>query len=91
MEEALRIQALPPYLFARIDEKISTAKEKGIDVISLGIGDPDLPTPDHIIDRLVEAARNPANHRYPSYVGMLEFRAAVAEWYQRRFAVKPKS
>lgn len=84
MEEARRIQALPPYLFARIDEKIAEAKAKGVDVISLGIGDPDLPTPDHIIDKLVKAARNPVNHRYPSYVGMLEFRQAVAEWYKRR-------
>ncbi|MDR3587683.1 MAG: LL-diaminopimelate aminotransferase [Desulfosporosinus sp.] len=84
MEEAQRIQALPPYLFARIDEKIAGAKAKGVDVISLGIGDPDLPTPDHIIDKLIEAARNPENHRYPSYVGMLEFRSAVAEWYKRR-------
>ncbi|HWQ43580.1 MAG TPA: LL-diaminopimelate aminotransferase [Desulfosporosinus sp.] len=84
MEEAQRIQSLPPYLFARIDEKIAEATAKGVDVISLGIGDPDLPTPDHIIDKLVEAARNPANHRYPSYVGMLEFRRAVAEWYKRR-------
>ncbi|WP_407307535.1 LL-diaminopimelate aminotransferase [Desulfosporosinus sp. SB140] len=84
MEEAQRIQALPPYLFARIDEKIAAAKVKGVDVISLGIGDPDLPTPDHIVDELVKAACNPANHRYPSYVGMLEFRSAVAEWYKRR-------
>ncbi|ODA40966.1 LL-diaminopimelate aminotransferase [Desulfosporosinus sp. BG] len=84
MEEARRIQALPPYLFARIDEKIAEAKAKGVDVISLGIGDPDLPTPEHIIDKLVKAARNPVNHRYPSYVGMLEFRQAVAEWYKRR-------
>jgi len=84
MEEAQRIQSLPPYLFARIDEKIANAKTKGVDVISLGIGDPDLPTPDHIIDELVKAARNPENHRYPSYVGMLEFRQAVAEWYKRR-------
>lgn len=84
MEEAQRIQALPPYLFARIDEKIANAKAKGVDVISLGIGDPDLPTPDHIINKLIDAARNPENHRYPSYVGMLEFRSAVAEWYKRR-------
>ena len=84
MEEAQRIQSLPPYLFARIDEMIANAKAKGVDVISLGIGDPDLPTPDHIIDELVKAARNPENHRYPSYVGMLEFRQAVAEWYKRR-------
>ena len=84
MEEARRIQTLPPYLFARIDEKIAEVKAKGVDVISLGIGDPDLPTPDHIIDVLVKAARNPVNHRYPSFVGMLEFRQAVAEWYKRR-------
>jgi len=84
VEEARRIQALPPYLFARIDEKIADAKAKGVDVISLGIGDPDLPTPDHIIDELVKAVRNPENHRYPSYIGMLEFRQAVAEWYKRR-------
>ncbi len=84
MEEALRMQAIPPYLFARIDEKIAMAKAKGVDVISLGIGDPDLPTPDNIIDRLVTAAHNSDNHRYPSYVGMLEFREAVAEWYKRR-------
>ena len=84
MEEARRIQSLPPYLFARIDEKIAEAKAKGVDVISLGIGDPDRPTPDHIVERLVEAAHNPENHRYPSYVGMLEFRQAVAEWYKQR-------
>ncbi len=84
MEEARRIQSLPPYLFARIDEKIANAKAKGVDVISLGIGDPDLPTPAHIIEELIKAARNPKNHRYPSYVGMLEFRQAVAEWYKRR-------
>ncbi|WP_460000557.1 LL-diaminopimelate aminotransferase [Paradesulfitobacterium aromaticivorans] len=88
VEEALRIKALPPYLFARIDEKIIEAKAKGVDVISLGIGDPDMPTPDHIIERLTQAARKPANHRYPSYVGMLEFRQAVADWYKQRSNVE---
>ncbi|MHB1407617.1 MAG: aminotransferase class I/II-fold pyridoxal phosphate-dependent enzyme, partial [Desulfitobacteriaceae bacterium] len=88
VEEALRIKALPPYLFARIDEKITEAKAKGVDVISLGIGDPDMPTPDHIIERLIQAARKPANHRYPSYVGMLEFRRAVADWYKQRSNVE---
>jgi LL-diaminopimelate aminotransferase len=87
MEEAQRIQLLPPYLFARIDEKIANAKAKGVDVISLGIGDPDLPTSDNIINKLIEAARNPDNHRYPSYVGLLEFRSAVAEWYKRRSSI----
>jgi LL-diaminopimelate aminotransferase len=84
VEEALRMQAIPPYLFARIDEKIAAAKANGVDVISLGIGDPDLPTPANIIERLVSAAHNSENHRYPSYVGLLEFREAVAEWYKRR-------
>jgi LL-diaminopimelate aminotransferase len=84
VEEALRMQAIPPYLFARIDEKIATAKANGVDVISLGIGDPDLPTPDNIINRLISAAHNSENHRYPSYVGMLEFREAVAKWYKHR-------
>ncbi|WP_206812898.1 LL-diaminopimelate aminotransferase [Paradesulfitobacterium ferrireducens] len=88
MEEALRIKALPPYLFARIDEKVSAARAKGVDVISLGIGDPDMPTPDYIIERLTQAARNPANHRYPSYVGMLQFRQAVADWYKQRSKVE---
>lgn len=87
MEEALRIKALPPYLFARIDEKIAKAKAKGVDVISLGIGDPDLPTPAPIVEKLAEAAHNPENHRYPSYVGMIEFRRAVADWYRRRSGI----
>ncbi len=88
MEEAKRIQSLPPYLFARIDEKITAAKAKGVDVISLGIGDPDRPTPEHIIRKLAEEAYNPANHRYPSYVGMPEYRQAVSDYYQRRFNVE---
>ncbi len=88
MEEAERIKALPPYLFARIDEKIEAAKAKGVDVISLGIGDPDRPTPEHIIKKLAEEAHNPANHRYPSYVGMPVYRQAVSTYYQRRFNVE---
>lgn len=88
MEEAKRMQALPPYLFARIDEKIAEAKAKGIDVISLGIGDPDLPTPEHICKKLAEQAFNPEHHRYPSYAGLLEYRQAVATYYKRRFNVE---
>ncbi len=93
VEEALRIRQLPPYLFARIEKKIEEAREKGVDIISLGIGDPDRPTPQHIIDKLVEAAHNPANHQYPSSVGMVSYRKAVADWYQQRFGVElePKS
>ena len=88
MEEARRIQTLPQYLFARIDEKIAVARGKGVDVISLGMGDPDLPTPDHIIRKLAKEAYNPAHHRYPSFVGMLEYRQAVATYYKNRFAVE---
>lgn len=88
MEEALRIKNLPPYIFARIDQKIAAAKAKGVDVISLGIGDPDLPTPGYIIDRLIDAAHNPANHRYPPSAGTMKFREAVAKWYHRRFHVE---
>ena len=70
MEYSDRIKQIPPYLFAEIDRAIEKKKAEGVDVISLGIGDPDLPTPDNIIDRLCKAARDPKNHRYPSYAGM---------------------
>ncbi len=86
--EAQRIKNLPPYLFARIEQLIAQKKAAGVDVISLGIGDPDLPTPEHIIEELSREARNPANHQYPSSVGMLEYRQAVAGWYKRRFGVE---
>ncbi|MDD1652942.1 MAG: LL-diaminopimelate aminotransferase [Methanomicrobiales archaeon] len=82
-----RLDDLPPYLFARIDELKAEQLRRGVDVIDLGVGDPDLPTPPHIVDALCTAARDPANHHYPSYVGMPEFRSAVAEWYRRRFSV----
>lgn len=88
MKENTAMQNLPPYLFARIEQKISEAKELGIDIINLGIGDPDLPTPQHIINRMAVAINDPANHQYPSSVGLLEYRQAVAEWYQRRFGVE---
>lgn len=88
METARRIQALPPYLFAQIDKKIAEAKARGVDVISFGIGDPDLPTPGHIIERLQKEAANPATHRYPSYEGLAVYREAVARWYGKRFGVK---
>lgn len=82
------ITSLPPYLFAAIDERKREARKKGVDIIDLGIGDPDLPTPPHIIDALCHAAQDPVNHRYPSYEGMLEFREAVAAWYNRRMHVR---
>lgn len=87
VQKATRLQKLPPYLFARIERKIAEAKAQGIDIISLGIGDPDSPTPSHIIEKLREEADNPLNHQYPSSVGMLEFRQAVANYYQTRFKV----
>jgi LL-diaminopimelate aminotransferase len=81
------ISSLPPYLFAAIDERKKEARKKGVDIIDLGIGDPDLPTPPHIIEAVCRAAQDPVNHRYPSYEGMLEFRGAVAAWYKRRMHV----
>ncbi len=82
-----RIVEIPPYLFAEVDKEIERKKAQGTDVISLGIGDPDLPTPGNIVEKLCEAARDPINQKYPSYRGMLEFRTAVALWYKRRFSV----
>lgn len=85
---AKRIEELPPYLFAEIDTKKQEMKAKGVDIIDLGIGDPDIPTPQNIIDALKKAAQDPSNHRYPSYEGMLSFREAAANWYKERFGVK---
>jgi len=85
---AERMGALPPYLFARIDEMKAKKIKAGVDVIDLGVGDPDLPTPSHVVDELCRAARDPAHHHYPSYAGMPEFRIAVARWYMRRFGVE---
>jgi LL-diaminopimelate aminotransferase len=87
IEVATRIKTLPPYLFAAIDKMKQAAIAKGVDIINLGIGDPDLPTPTPIIDSLAQAAKNSKHHQYPSYEGMLAFRTAVADWYKRRFNV----
>lgn len=87
IEVATRIKTLPPYLFAAIDKMKQAAMAKGVDIINLGIGDPDLPTPAPIIESLAQAAKNPKHHQYPSYEGMLSFRTAVADWYKRRFNV----
>src|SRR3984893_2927812 len=84
---AKRLGLIPPYLFAEIDRKVQEKKRAGVDVISLGIGDPDLPTPKRIVSVLQEAAADPANHRYPSYFGLAELREAIAHWYRERFAV----
>jgi len=87
VELADRIKGLPPYLFAAIDLMKQEAIDAGKDIINLGVGDPDLPTPAPIIETLQKAATNPKHHQYPSYVGMLSFRQAVADWYKRRFKV----
>jgi LL-diaminopimelate aminotransferase len=84
---AERIKQLPPYLFKEIDQKKKAIAAKGVDIIDLGIGDPDLPTPPHIIEAMVQAVREPANHHYPSYSGMEDFKIAIAKWYEERFSV----
>jgi LL-diaminopimelate aminotransferase len=88
VEKARRIAELPPYLFAEIDRKKTELRKKGMDLIDLSIGDPDIPTPKPIIERLKKASEDPRNHRYPAYEGMFEFRSAAAEWVERRFGVR---
>ena len=88
VNKARRIKELPPYLFAEIDRRKRAALARGVDLIDLGIGDPDIPTPPAIVEKLLEGASKPANHRYPNSAGMAEFRAAVADWYKARFKVK---
>ncbi len=87
MDLAKRLDRLPPYLFVKINQKIAKLKEMGEDVISFALGDPDLATPSHIIERICQAARDPANHHYPQTAGMSELRRAIAEWYETRFGV----
>ena len=88
MKLARRVDSLPPYLFAEISRKIAEKRAQGVDVISFGIGDPDLPTPDHLLDVLAAAARDPANHRYPESEGLPELHEAIARWYGTRFGVE---
>lgn len=85
---AKRIDSLPPYLFAEISKKIAEKRAQGVDVISFGIGDPDLPTPDHLLDVLATASRDPANHRYPESEGLPELHEAISNWYWTRFGVQ---
>lgn len=87
VELADRVKNLPPYLFASIDRMKQEALSKGVDLIDLSIGDPDIPTPGNIVEAMKAAVERPANHRYPSYEGMFSFREAVADWYKRRFHV----
>ncbi len=88
MQLSERLKKLPKYLFAEIDEMKYKKIREGVDLIDLGVGDPDIPTPRHIVEAMKRAVENPKNHRYPSYEGMIEFRLAVAEFYERRKGVK---
>ncbi len=87
MKLARRLDKIPPYLFVEISRKIAAKKAQGIEVISFGIGDPDIPTPPSIVERLRETALDAPNHRYPESDGLPEFRQAAADWYQRRFGI----
>lgn len=82
-----RVRNLPPYLFAAIDKMKQDALSRGVDVIDLSIGDPDIPTPGHIVEAMKKAVERAEHHRYPSYDGMLSYREAVADWYKLRFNV----
>src|SRR3954465_6893034 len=87
MRPSKRLERIPPYLFAQLERKIAEKKAQGVDVISLGIGDPDTPTPQLVVDALRDAAGDPSTHQYPSNRGRPEFRAAVTSFYDRRFGV----
>jgi len=87
MKIAQRIETTPPYLFAEIDKKKEEAIKRGVDIINLGIGDPDQPTPNNIIEKLRESVKDPKTHDYPPYAGTAEFRQAVTLWYKNRFGV----
>jgi len=87
IQPAERISKLPRYLFAEIDRKVREAKERGVDVIRLGIGDPDMPTPEYIVRRMTSEVQQPSNHNYPPDEGLFEFKQAVADYYLRRHNV----
>jgi alanine-synthesizing transaminase len=88
MEEFYRIKRLPPYVFAVVNDLKTKARARGEDVIDLGMGNPDMPTPKHIVDKLVEAARNPKNHRYSASRGITRLRVAMMKWYRDRYHVQ---
>ena len=84
---AERQQSLPPYVFARLDELKARAREQGLDLIDLGMGNPDGPAPQPVIDAAIAALQNPLNHGYPPFEGTLSFRRAITNWYGRRYNV----
>jgi LL-diaminopimelate aminotransferase len=83
-----RLSALPPYVFARLDELKARAREQGLDLIDLGMGNPDGPTPQPVVDAAIAALQNPANHGYPPFEGTASFRRAITDWYRRRYGVE---
>ena len=85
MKVAKRVEDLPPYLFVEISKKKAAKRAEGVKLADFGIGDPDLPTPDHILNELHSAADDPSNHRYPESEGLPELRSAIAGWMKRRF------
>src|SRR4030042_5233436 len=87
-EPARRLSLIPPYLFKEIDDKKAEVRARGVDIIDLGVGDPDLPTPRFIGEKMLEVVQDPSTHRYPAYSGMKGFRQAVACWYKKRFGVE---
>ena len=87
MRLSARLDKIPPYLFAEIDRRIDEKKAQGVDVISFGVGDPDVPTQGSIVDALCAESHKPEHHRYPSYFGLAEFRGSAARWFERRFGV----
>jgi alanine-synthesizing transaminase len=88
VEEYYRIKRLPPYVFAIVTDLKVKARARGEDIVDLGMGNPDLPTPPHIVEKMVEATRNPKNHRYSASKGIRRLRVAIAGWYRTRFGVE---
>jgi LL-diaminopimelate aminotransferase len=88
MEVSNRLKSIPPYVFAEIDKKRQVVAARGVDVINLGIGDPDQPTPPHIVDAMKKAVEQPANHKYPPFGGLPEYKQAAAEWMEQRFGAQ---
>ena len=88
MTKFARLDRLPPYVFATVNGIKMEARRAGQDIIDLGMGNPDLGTPEHIVDKLVEASRKPHNHRYSASMGITKLRTAISDWYQRRFDVQ---
>jgi len=88
MEEFRRIKRLPPYVFSIVNELKVKARAQGDDIIDFGMGNPDLPTPPHIVEKLCEAVKNPRNHRYSASRGITKLRMAIADWYGRRYGVE---